>query len=58
MQAMLFSKSVCYVTIVYGKQIIMMMMMMMIIMMTMMMMIIIIITAMQREHLQDAIALT
>ena len=49
MQAMLFSESVCYVTIVYGKQIMMMMMMMMII---------IIITAMQREHLQDAIALT
>ena len=48
MQAMLFSGSVCYVTIVYGKQIMMMMMMM----------IIIIITAMQREHLQDAIALT
>ena len=46
MQAMLFSESVCYVTIVYGKQIMMMMM------------IIIIITAMQREHLQDAIALT
>ena len=50
MQAMLFSESVFYVTIVYGKQIMMMMMMMM--------MIIIIITAMQREHLQDAIALT
>ena len=48
MQAMLFSESVCYVTIVYGKQIMMMIMMM----------IIIIITAMQREHLQDAIALT
>ena len=47
MQAMLFSESACYVTIVYGKQIMMMMMM-----------IIIIITAMQREHLQDAIALT
>ena len=44
MQAMLFSEIVCYVTIVYGKQIMMMMMMM----------IIIIITAMQREHLQDA----
>ena len=48
MQAMLFSESVFYVTIVYGKQIMMMMMMM----------IIIIITVMQREHLQDAIALT
>ena len=48
MQAMLFSESVCYVTIVNGKQIMMMIMMM----------IIIIITAMQREHLQDAIALT
>ena len=48
MQAMLFSESVCYVTIVYGKQIMMMMMII----------IIIIITAMQREHLQDAIALT
>ena len=46
MQAMLFSESVCYVTNVYGKQIMVMMM------------IIIIITAMQREHLQDAIALT
>ena len=46
-----FLKNGCYITIVHGKQIILMMMIIIII-------IIIIITVMQREHLQDAIALT
>ena len=41
----------------YGKQIIMMMIMIMIIMIIIIITIIIVITVMQREHLQDAIAL-